>query len=82
MGLADGATSQRIVSLVQAYGPLPKVKVEGKRIVRRLLSDKKTVAGTPHFVLARDIGSVRVVNNVSPACVTAAVKQIVRMSRS
>ena len=37
---------------MRAYGPLPKVDVNPKRVFKRLLSDKKTVGGVPHFVLA------------------------------
>lgn len=82
MQVTDAATAQRIISLVQAYGPLPKVKVDGKRIVKRLLSDKKTVGGTPHFVLATAVGSVGVVNNVPSRSVIAAVKEMVRMVKA
>lgn len=81
MGVTDAATSQRITSLVRAYGPLPTVKVDAKRIVKRLLSDKKTIGGMPHFVLATAVGKVQVVNHVPSEYVVAAVKQIVRMSK-
>jgi len=76
MQVTDGTTAERIVALVQAYGPLPKVNVDGKRILKRLLADKKTVGGVPHFVLASGIGKVEVVNNVPPRCVIQAVKEI------
>ena len=82
MGVTDAETSQRIISLVEAYGPLPAVKVDAKRIVKRLLSDKKTVGGMPHFVLPGAIGEVRIVNNVPSPIVITAVKQVVRMSKA
>ena len=50
----DSLTAQRIIANVFAYGPLPKLKVQGRRILQRLLADKKTVGGVPHFVLATD----------------------------
>jgi len=75
-GLTDAATAKRIIALVQAYGPLPKVSVDGKRVLKRLLSDKKTVGGVPHFVLASGIGKVEVVSNVPERCVVKAVKKI------
>ena len=81
-GVTDAATAQRVISLVQAYGPLPRVKVDGKRIVKRLLSDKKTMGGIPHFVLPTAIGEVQVVKNVPSQTVIAAVKQIVQMSKA
>jgi 3-dehydroquinate synthase len=76
MQVTDAATAQRIVDLVRSYGPLPKVKVGGKRILQRLQSDKKTVGGVPHFVLATVIGKVKVVDNVPPRSVVQAMKQI------
>ncbi len=78
MKLTDQATAQRIVNLVRAYGPLPKVEVNAKKVFKRLLSDKKTVGGVPHFVLATVIGKVEVVNNVPPEMVIEAVKSLGR----
>ena len=54
------------MTLVRAYGPLPKVDVNAKRVFKRLLSDKKTVGGVPHFILANGIGKVEVINTVKP----------------
>jgi 3-dehydroquinate synthase len=76
MGLTDGETAQRIVELVRVYGPLPKIDVDAKRVFKRLLSDKKTVGGVAHFILATGIGKVAVVNNVSPQIVIDAVKDL------
>ncbi len=58
-GVSDKETAQRIREMVIAYGPLPKFKVRPGRIYKRLMSDKKTVGGTPHFVLARSVGDSR-----------------------
>lgn len=76
MKVTDAATSQRIIALVRAYGPLPRVKVDGNRILKQLLADKKTVGGVPHFVLASGIGKVQVVTNVPPRNISEAVKEI------
>ncbi len=76
MGLTDRATAQRIVDLVHAFGPLPKVDVSPKKVFQRLLSDKKTVGGVPHFILATAIGKVEVVNTVKPKMVMEAVKDL------
>jgi 3-dehydroquinate synthase len=74
MGITPQDVSQRIVELVRAYGPLPKVEVNAKKVYKRLLSDKKTVGGVPHFILAKGIGEVEVVNTVKPEVVDEAVK--------
>jgi len=82
MGVTDRATAERIISLVRAYGVLPQVSVSGRRVLSLLQSDKKTVGGVPHFVLARSIGEVEVVNTVTPKAVLAAVREITRLSQS
>jgi 3-dehydroquinate synthase len=63
-GTTDKQTAERIGALVNAYGPLPGFKLKSKNILKRLLSDKKTVGGVPHFVLAKSIGEVQVVSDV------------------
>jgi 3-dehydroquinate synthetase len=45
-----------------------------------LQSDKKTMGGVPHFILARKIGTVEVVNSVSSGTVATAVEEIARLS--
>ena len=80
MKVTDSITSDRIISLVRSYGPLPLVSVIGKRVVRLLQSDKKTMGGVPHFILARKIGTVEVVNSVASGTVAAAVEEIARLS--
>ncbi len=82
MQVTEPATARRIAALVLAYSPLPKVDVDGRRIMKRLLSDKKTVGGVPHFILPTSIGTVTVANNVTPRCVIQAVKDIRNLSRN
>ena len=82
MEITDEATAQRVIDLVLSYGPLPKVNVNPKRVFKRLLSDKKSVGGVPHFVLASAIGQTEVANNVPPEYVIGAVKKIRRMSKA
>lgn len=77
VGITDRETSQRIIDLVHAYGPLPKFDVNPKKVFKRLLSDKKTVGGVPHFVLATTIGKVEVVNTVTREIVIEAVKELI-----
>ncbi len=80
--ITDKATAQRVIDLVLSYGPLPKVNVSPKRVFKRLLSDKKSVDGVPHFVLAGAIGRTEVTNRVKPEYVIEAVKTIRRMSKA
>lgn len=74
VGVTPRGISQRIVELVRAYGPLPKVNVNAKKVFKRLLSDKKTVGGVPHFILAKGLGKVEVINTVKPKMIVEAVK--------
>ena len=82
VGVTDQATAKRIVELVRAYGDLPPVDVSGRRVLKLLQSDKKTIGGVPHFVLARSIGQVAVVNTVTPKVVLHAVREVTRLSQS
>ena len=71
----DSLTTQRIIAAVLAYGPLPKFKVQGSRILKRLLTDKKTVGGVPHFVLATGIGTVEVVTDIPQRVILHAIEE-------
>jgi 3-dehydroquinate synthase len=82
MQLTDSLTAQRIVGLVRAYAPLPRVEVNREGIVKRLLSDKKTVSGVPHFVLPTSIGTVEVVNTVPERAILHAVEEIKKLSEA
>jgi len=75
-GASDKQTAERIRELVIAYGPLSKVKVKPNRILKRLMADKKTVGGVPHFVLARRIGEVGIANDVPKRVILKAVKEL------
>lgn len=80
--VTDPGTADRIIAMVLAYGLLPEVNIDGKRVLQLLQSDKKTMAGIPHFILATTIGKVDVVNTVPESAVIAAVAEITRLSRS
>ena len=71
----DSLTAQRIIATVLAYGPLPTFKVQGRRILKRLLADKKTVGGVPHFVLPTSIGAVEVVNDIPERVILHAIEE-------
>ena len=82
MHITDALTAQRIIALVLAYAPLPRVEVNSDGIAKRLLSDKKTVAGVPHFILPTGIGKVEVVNTVPARAVIEAVEEIKKLSKA
>lgn len=82
MKITDAATAERIVSLVLGYGHLPKIDVDSRRVMKRLAADKKTIGGVPHFVLSNAIGKVEVINNVPPATVLQALKEIKRLGKA
>ncbi|MGA3054106.1 MAG: 3-dehydroquinate synthase [Candidatus Korobacteraceae bacterium] len=82
MQVTDSLTAQRIIGLVRAYAPLPRVEVNSEGIAKRLLSDKKTVGGVPHFVLPTEIGKVEVVNTVPERAVIHAVEEIKKLSEA
>ncbi len=82
MGITESATADRIRALVLAYGPLPEMNVSPKRVLKLLQSDKKTIGGVPHFILAKSIGKVDVVNTVEAGSVLRAVTEIASLSRA
>jgi 3-dehydroquinate synthase len=80
LDVTDSLTAQRIIATVLAYGPLPKFKAQGRRILKRLLADKKTVGGVPHFVLARAMGKVEVTNKVPERVIVHAIAEAKALS--
>ena len=82
MQFTDTAATQRILDLVFAYGPLPKLPVDSRSVMKRVFADKKTVGGVPHFVLPTGIGKVEVVNNVPQRTAIQAIKEIRYLSKA
>jgi 3-dehydroquinate synthase len=82
MQMASPASAQRIISLVLAYAPLPKVDVRPKAVFRRLASDKKTLDGLVHFVLPREVGTVEIVTSVPERAVLQVVQELQSLSQS
>ncbi|MFZ0285012.1 MAG: 3-dehydroquinate synthase [Terriglobales bacterium] len=81
MGRCNELTAQRIVEAVLGLGPLPRVEVRSRDVLRRVQGDKKTRGGVVHFVLPREIGKVEIASDVADDVVTAAVEEIGRLSR-
>jgi 3-dehydroquinate synthetase len=83
MNITDPVLAARIISLVRSYGEIPVVAVSAKRVLKLLQSDKKTMGGVPHFILATSkLGAVQVVNTVPSSAVVAAVEEITELSQS
>jgi 3-dehydroquinate synthase len=82
MHRASLPVAQRIISLILAYAPLPKVEVRPKAIFRRLASDKKTLDGQVHFVLPLDIGRVDIVTDVPERAVLQVVEELRNLSQA
>jgi 3-dehydroquinate synthase len=79
---ASSAVAQRIISLILAYAPLPKVDVRPKAIFRRLASDKKTLDGQVHFILPRGLGEVEIVTDVPERVVIQVVGELRDLSQA
>src|SRR3984893_3851197 len=77
----DNTTACRITDAVRELGPLPKVEVRSRNILRLLKSDKKTRNCVVHFVLPREIGRVEIVNDVPEQVVIEAVDELRRLSK-
>lgn len=74
--------AERIRNLVLAYAALPRVDVRPRAIFRRLVSDKKTLDGQVHFILARDIGEVEIATDVPERAVLQAVEELCSISQA
>jgi len=80
MGKLGSVNAGRITDAVLGMGRLPAVRVSPRKILRRLLNDKKTEAGVVHFVLPREIGQVEIMKGVPENVVIEAVQELVRVS--
>ena len=78
----DQPAASQIIDAVLSLGPLPRVEVRSRNIVRRLQADKKTRDGAVHFVLPREIGKVEIVNNVADDAVIQALDELRQLSRN
>jgi len=81
VGRTDSVTAGRIADAVLSLGRLPEVKVNTRKVLARLQTDKKTQDSVVHFVLPREIGKVEVVNDVPERAIADAMEEIRRLSR-
>ncbi len=82
MQKTEAQTAERIIAAVLAYAPLPKVEPRGKKIVKRLWADKKTVNGRVHFVLPVELGRAEIVAEVPERAVLEAVEELRYLSKA
>ena len=75
-------TAQQIIASVLAYASLPKVESSGKKIVKRLAMDKKTLNGVTHFVLPTELGKVEIVKDVPEKAIVQAVEELRYLSQT
>ena len=78
----DSATADRIIAQSSHTGLCPRLNVEPKRIIKLLQADKKTLGGTPHFILATGMGSVEVRKDIPTPLVVQAIKEINHLSKA
>lgn len=80
IGVTPAGLSARIKNVVFSNGPLPKVKAKPAQILRLIRSDKKTLHGVPHFVLATQLGKTTISGKIDPAIVRNAIVQLSRIN--
>lgn len=73
--LAENSAS-RMEQLIRAYGPLPRFRARIPDLLEAAGRDKKNKAGTRRFVLTSGIGKTLVVEDVTDAELTSALKHI------
>ena len=75
-GMLANSAADRIRRTVGHYGPLPPVRdLNPDRLVARLASDKKTMAGKVHFVLPTAIGEVKIVSGLEQSVIRKAIAE-------
>jgi 3-dehydroquinate synthase len=68
-----------ILTAIDAYGPIPSLEgIRAENLVARIGSDKKTIQGRTHFVLATAIGETKVVSGIDPKLITEATMSALR----
>lgn len=74
-GVLADADAETIGACIDSYHGIPSLDgIDPARIAARLRSDKKTVRGRVHFVLAERVGSTRITAEVSDANVLASIR--------
>jgi 3-dehydroquinate synthase len=77
----DSVTAGRIADAVLSLGRLPELKINPRKVLARLQTDKKTQNGVVHFILPREIGKVEVASDVPENVVLESVEELRKLSR-
>ena len=81
LGTLDSNDAKRIQQTICRYGPLPPVNdLNPDRLLARLASDKKTLAGKVHFVLPVTIGQVKIVSDLEQSVIRQAIVETLERS--
>jgi 3-dehydroquinate synthase len=80
-GLVAADDSERMQSLIRAYGPMKPFRAEARQLVVLTAKDKKNRSGARSFVLPTGIGSATVVRDVSERELLEAAGEIVAEAR-
>jgi 3-dehydroquinate synthase len=75
-GICASDTAAQITTAIAAYGRLPRASVRTDEVMALLKSDKKSVAGTVHWVLPVRLGRVSITSDVPEAVVRAAIDDL------
>jgi 3-dehydroquinate synthase len=82
LGHLDEGNCMRIVNVIKQYGlptHIPATPAfKGEKILAFVATDKKAVAGQPHFVLVKKIGDPFVTAEVPSAVVTDVIEELRR----
>jgi len=72
-GMLPSTEAARMIAAIDAYGRIPALEgIRAEALVARLGSDKKTIQGKVHFVLAEAVGKVVVRSGIDPELVREA----------
>jgi len=66
---------------IKSYGPLPAIRVRREHIISFLASDKKNVAGVPHFILLAGVCSTVVRNDVPMSLIREVIDSLLTHSK-
>lgn len=78
-GLLSEADCEALMAGIEMYGPVPSLAgIQAEAIAARLVSDKKTVKGSVHFVLPDRIGHVVVQSGLDEGLVLEAIRIALR----
>ena len=76
MSATPPEVAERLIACILQFGPLPRLKTPIGRVTRYLATDKKSISGTPTFVLLDKLGSTVFRNDVPKPIVNAAIRSV------